>query len=259
MRKDGRLTVYMDEKDINTLTFGVNKKPSADPKEVKPQLNPGGTVRVPVPKLSGHDRESGSHLKYRITKLPDNGILYSRDNVVAANDFVDPSALFLDPKDGQQVVTFEYASVDPEGILSEPVSASMPFTGLRISGHIFEDFNLNGKVDCTNTVASDKIKLFITLLNEKGEVLASVPVLKDGSYMLDATRGVNANTKYRLVLGKDANMTKSVLPYGWHYADGENVNSLSKGTDGKADGLLDVWVKKTDLKQVDFGINYLLQ
>jgi hypothetical protein len=60
-------------------------------------------------------------------------------------------------------------------------------------------------------------------------------------------------------LGKDANMTKSVLPQGWHYADGENVNSLGKGTDGKADGMIDVWVKEIYLKQVDFGINYLLQ
>jgi hypothetical protein len=198
-------------------------------------------------------------LKYRITKLPENAVLYSRDKVVAENDLVDPAALSLDPKDGQQVVTFEYASVDPEGILSEPVSVSMRFTGLRISGHIFEDFELDGMVDSATTVAADKIKLFMTLLSQKGEILASVPVLKDGSYMLDDSAGVNANTKYRLVLGKDANMTNSVLPYGWHYADGENVNSLGKGTDGKADGMIDVWVKEIDLKQVDFGINYLLQ
>ena len=257
--KDGRLTVYMDDKDINTLTFGINKKPKADPKNVKPQINPGGTARVPVPKLSGNDRESGTHLKYRITKLPENAILYSRDKVVSTNDLIDPTALFLDPKDGKQVVTFDYVSVDPEGIFSEPVSVIMHFTGLSISGHIFEDFDLDGVVDSAITVAADQIKLFVTLLSKKGEVLASVPVQKDGSYLLDASTGVNANTKYRLVLGKDSNITKSVLPQGWHYADGENVNSLGTGTDGKADGMIDVWVKEIDLKQVDFGINYLLQ
>ena len=257
--KDGRLTVYMDDRDINTLTFGINKKPNADPKSVKPQINPGGTVRVSVPRLSGSDRESGRHLKYRITKLPENAVLYSREKVVAKNDLVDPAALTLDPKDGKQVVTFDYVSVDPEGIYSEPVSVSMRFTGLSISGHVFEDFDLDGVVDSAVTVADDQIKLFVTLLSEKGEVMASVPVLKDGSYLLDDSAGVNANTKYRLVLGKDANMTNSVLPNGWHYGDGENVNSLGKGTDGKADGMIDVWVKETDLKQVDFGINYLIQ
>jgi len=257
--KDGRLTVYMSDRDINTLTFGVNQKPKADPKNVKSQINPGGTVSVPVPKLSGNDRESGTHLKYRITKLPDNARLYSREQEVAKNDLVDPGTLSLDPKDGKQVVVFEYVSVDPEGLFSEPVSVRMRFSGLNISGHIFEDFELDGVVDSATTVAADQIKLFVTLLSEKGELLASVPVQKDGSYLLNASTGVNANTKYRLVLGKDANMTKSVLPQGWHYADGENVNSLGKGTDGKADGMIDVWVKETDLKQVDFGINYLLQ
>jgi len=109
------------------------------------------------------------------------------------------------------------------------------------------------------TVAVDKVKLFVTLLNDKGEVVASVPVSSKGTYNFDQSMGVNAHTKYRLVLSVDANVTSSTLVHGWNHADGENVNSLGKGNDGKADGMIDVRVEDIDLKQVDFGVNYLIQ
>jgi hypothetical protein len=95
--------------------------------------------------------------------------------------------------------------------------------------------------------------------NEKGEVLATAPTLNDGTYLFSDESGVNAHTNYRLVLSKDKNATVSTLVEGWNHADGENVNSLGKGNDGKADGMIDVSVKESDLKQVDFGINYLIQ
>jgi len=135
----------------------------------------------------------------------------------------------------------------------------MSFTGLKISGTIFEDFIIDGNVDAVTTVAADKAEFYITLLSEKGEILATVPTLKDGTYLFDGTSGVNAYTNYRLVLSKDKNSTISNLVEGWNHADGENVNSLGKGNDGKADGMIDVSVKESDLKQVDFGINYLIQ
>ncbi len=255
----GKISIYIREDNVHSIEFGVNKAPNAETKTAKPQVNPGGRTRVTVPTLSGVDRESGTHLKYMITHVPDNATLYNKNRVVSNNDLVDPHDLTLDPKDGKQTIAFSYVTVDPDNILSSPATVTMQFTGLSISGTIFEDFVIDGNVDSANTIADDNLKLFVTLLNDKGEIITSVPVLKEGKYLFDQASGVNAHTRYRLVLSKDANTTSSTLPRGWHYADGENVNSLGRGNDGKADGMIDVEVQEIDLKEVDFGINTFLQ
>jgi len=256
---DGSLIVHVREKNIDTLEFGINKKPNADNKTVKTMINPGSNVEVRVPLLTGHDRESGTNLKYMIKQIPENAILYNKGIVVKNNYLVDPKYLSIDPKDGEETVIITYESMDEEGVLSEPATISMPFTGLDISGSVLEDFIIDGEVSSVTTVAVDKVKLFVTLLTDKGEVVASVPVSSKGTYNFDQSMGVNAHTKYRLVLSVDANVTSSTLVPGWNHADGENVNSLGKGNDGKADGMIDVHVEDIDLKKVDFGVNYLIQ
>ena len=259
MAADGSVNVHVLEKDVSNVDFGIDKKPIADTKTVDVQVNPGGTQTVKVPQLSGHDEESGTKLRYMIKSLADNATLYNKKVEVSNLDFIDPNSLTLDPKDGKQTVIFSYVTIDQEGSQSNPATVTMSFTGLKISGTIFEDFIINGNVDGATTVAADKAEHYLTLLNEKEEVLATTSILKDGSYLFDDTSGVNAHTNYTLVLSRDKNATTSVLIEGWHYADGENVNSLGKGNDGKADGMIDVSVKGSDLKQVDFGINYLIQ
>ncbi len=256
---DGKIMIQVLETDRTNIEFGLNKEPTADNKTVKSQVNPGGELRVHVPTLSGDDRESAKSLGYMITKVPDNATLYHKGIVVSNNDLVDPASLTLDPKDGTLLVMFTYATVDSEKILSERARVSMSFEGLSISGTIFEDFMMDGVVDSVQTVGDDKIKLFMTLLNNKGEILASVPVQKDGTYLFDPSTGVNAYTGYTVILSTDANSTVSILPGGYNHADGENVNSLGSGTDGKADGMIDVLLKSIDLKKVDFGVNYLIQ
>ena len=175
---DGTLTVYVGEENIDTLKFGLNKKPNADNKTVKTMINPGQNVEVDVPLLTGHDRESGTNLRYVIRKVPENATLHSKGMVVKNNDQVDPKYLSIDPDDGEQTVLFTYESMDEEGVLSEPATVTMHFTGLNISGSVLEDFMIDGQVDSVTTVAADQIKLFVTLLSDKGEVLASVPVSK---------------------------------------------------------------------------------
>jgi len=259
MTADGKINVHVLEKDVTEVDFALDKKPTADPKVVEIQVNPGGETKVPVPALSGNDAESGTKLRYMVKEVPENATLYNKGSIVSNNDFVTPNTLVLDPKDGKQIVTFSYVSIDPEGIKSDPVDVNMSFTGLSISGTIFEDFIIDGEVDSATTVAGGKTPLFISLLSEEGDVLASVPLLNDGTYLLDQTTGVNANTNYRLILSIEANVTTSTLVNRWNHADGENVNSLGKGNDGNPNGMIDVSVREIDLKQVDFGINYLLQ
>ncbi len=259
MIADGKINAHVLVEDVKEVDFALDQRPTADLKTVETQINPGGETKVTVPALSGNDAESGTKLRYMVKDTVQNATLYNKDKIVSNNDFVDPNTLTLDPNDGEQNITFTYVSIDPEGIQSNAVSVTMSFSGLSISGTIFEDFMIDGEVDSANTIAVDKVKLFISLLNEEGNVLASVPVLNNGTYLLDQATGVNANTNYRLILSTETNATTSTLVEGWNHADGENINSLGKGTDGKADGMIDVSVKNVDLKQVDFGINYLIQ
>ncbi len=259
MLADGIVNVHMLENDIADIDFCIDKRPIADNKVTELQISPGGSQTVQVPQLSGNDEEDGTKLRYMIKVLPDNAILYNKKVKVLNYDFVDPDSLTLDPKDGNQTVIFTYVSIDQAGNPSHPATVTMSFIGLSISGRIFEDFIINGNVDGSDTIAVDNLKFYMTLLDAQGEIVATVPTLKDGSYLFNQTNGVNAHTNYTLVLSKDQNATTSILIEGWNHADGENVNSLGKGNDGKADGMIDVSVKDNDLKEVDFGINYLFQ
>ncbi len=256
---DGIVNVHMLEDDIADIDFCIDKRPIAENKVIEVQINPGGSQTVQVPQLFGDDEEDGKNLRYMIRVLPDNAILYSKKIKVLNYDFVDPYSLTLDPKDGNQTVIFTYVSIDQAGNPSHPATVTMSFIGLSISGRIFEDFIINGNVDGFETIAADNLKFYMTLLDAQGEIVATVPTLEDGSYLFNQTSGVNAYTKYTLVLSKYQNATTSILTKGWNHADGENINSLGKGNDGKADGMIDVFVKDKDLKQVDFGINYLFQ
>ena len=231
---DGSLNIHVFEKSIPSITFGLNKKPTAENKTVKSQINPGGKIKVTVPTLTGNDRESANKLRYRIIKLPDNATLYNKNKVVEKDDFVNPRDLSVDPEDGKQILHFSYVSVDPDQIQSDPAVVRMNFTGLSISGKVLEDFTIDGQVDSVMSIGDDKVTLFMTLLNQEGEILSSVSVDKEGNYIFDETKGVNAHTKYRVILSVDANATNPKLPDGWNHADGENINSLGKGNDGKS-------------------------
>jgi hypothetical protein len=256
---DGIVNVHVAQNNVQNVDFGIDKKPTADNKVVKPQVNPGGTQRVAVLSLSGNDEESGKKLRYMIKSLPKNATLYNNKSEVSNLDLVDPKALTLDPKDGKQSVSFNYVSIDEEGNPSNEATINLSFSGLKILGDVVNDFVKDGIVNGDLTFGSDTMKLYITLLSKEGDVLSSKAISNDGTYSFDGADGVNANTSYRLVMSIEQNATKSKLSSGWHYGDGENINSLSRGNDGKADGIIEVNVKDKNVEKVDFSINDLIQ
>jgi hypothetical protein len=256
---DGIVKVYVNQNNVKNVDFGIDKKPIADNKVVKTQVNPGGTQRVAIPVLSGNDKESGKKLRYMIKSLPNNATLYNNKEKVSKLDIVDPKALTLDPKDGEQSVEFTYVSIDEEGNPSNEATVSLSFSGLKISGEVVNDFIMDGIVNGDLTFSSDTMKLYITLLSKEGDIISSKAIAKDGTYSFDGKDGVNANTSYKLVMSIEQNATKSNLSSGWHYGDGENITSLSKGNDGKADGAIEVNVKDKNVEKVDFSINDLIQ
>jgi len=250
---NGIVSVSVGTDDVPQVDFGINHKPTADNKTEPSQLNPGGDIKVPVPALTGSDTES-SNLTYVINTLPTNGTLYHADGTpVQVGDIVDPATLTVDPDDGDQIVTFTYSTIDDAGVHSDPATVTMPFTNLLISGHIFDDNDGDSQINGTPIFEADGQQLYATLLDENGNVLASMPIQQDGTYSFGNADGVQANTQYSIVLSTAENATTPDLPSAWTNV-GENINSAGSGNDGTADGKITVAVGSDSIPDIDFGI-----
>ncbi|MFV0254295.1 MAG: beta strand repeat-containing protein [Beutenbergiaceae bacterium] len=128
-----------------------------------------------------------------------------------------------------------------------------PFTS--ISGTVFHDSNgdTNAVIDGAGTPTAGTSPLYITLVDQAGVIVASVPVATDGSYLLDGV----VPGDYSLQLGT-VDLSAQVgsgapgpdLPSGWqHTAE----DCCGAGSDGTADGSLAVAVDQ-NLTNANFGI-----
>ena len=257
---DGMLAVNVGTANVPQVDFGINHKPVASDVTESSQLNPGGTTQVQVPDLNVTDTEDGQPTTITIKDLPANATLYYDGQPVVAGTPIlhfDPIKLTVDPIDGDQTVIFNYTTTDAAGVESDPATVTMPFTGLGISGNIFNDGDGDADVDAsTGTISSpDGIQLYATLLaDDNTTIVATTPIAADGTYSFDGTDGVTANTNYTIVLATSANATTPNLPTNWNNT-GENVNSAGAGNDGMVDGAISVSIDTVVVPQVDFGIN----
>lgn len=143
--------------DLTTVTgvdFGVQQPPTTDDLTVPVQPNPGGTVRVPVPTLTGHDAEDRAVTTLIVTTLPTNATLYYRGEPVTVGQRItdyDPTALTVDPDPGALTVVFGIAFEDSAGSVSRvPGVVTMPFSAegaAALSGQVWVDSNGNGVRD----------------------------------------------------------------------------------------------------------------
>ncbi|ADV45591.1 conserved repeat domain protein [Nitratifractor salsuginis DSM 16511] len=262
---DGVMSVAVGTSDSVNNDFGINKKPVANDETKPAVLNPGGSTQVAVPALDYSDQEDGTPSTITITTLPDpaTGVLYYDGTPVTAGQTInnfDPSKLTVDPTDGDQTVVFKYTVTDAAGVTSDEATVTLPFTGLGLSGHVFDDGNGNGNIDGTPISKPDGIQLYANLVDANGTVLAVQPVAADGTYAFGGTDGVTANTTYGVVLSTTQGTVgqsapAAALPANWNNADGEQPNNSGNGTDGTPDGVMSVAVGTSDSVNDDFGIN----
>ncbi|HFQ61140.1 MAG TPA: hypothetical protein ENK39_02420 [Epsilonproteobacteria bacterium] len=254
---DGKINVSVTTADVPQVDFGINLKPVATDVSENTQQNPGSDTEVDVPDLNVSDLEDGTPTTITIESIPSNAILYYDGGVVDANTTIvnfDQSLLTVDPIDGDQIVIFDYTTTDADGIKSDPATVTMPFTGLTISGNIYNDGDGDNDVFGESISSPDGVQLYATLLSSDGGILASVVIDENGTYSFDGSVGVNADTNYTIVLSTAENATFSTLPENWN-STGENLNDSGTGNDGTPDGLLNVSVSTTDVPLIDFGIN----
>ena len=254
---DGKIAVPVVEVDVPEVNFGINRQPVANDKTEAEQLNPGQDTKVVVPDLEVTDSEDGTPTTVTIKTLPSNGTLYYDGVVVTAGQVIenfDNAKLTVDPIDGNQVVVFDYTTTDRVGVESESATVTMPFRGLEISGHLFDDGNNDGDVNGTAVGKAGSVQLFVNLLNKDGAVIASQELGADGTYSFDGNDSVTANTNYSVILTTDDNATTAKLPANWNNADGENIGLT--GTDGTNDGKIIVNTLEENIPEINFGINH---
>ena len=258
---DGKIAVKVKTSDISKIDFGINHKPTAVDKNETAQLNPGSDTKVAVPTLSGSDDESGSNLIYTIATLPTNAKVYCDGAEATVGTTCAADKLSVDPDTGDQIVEFKYTTTDEAGVVSDTANIVMPFKDIKISGDIFDDGNANNnaKVDGEPISKPDGVQLYVALVDENSNVVASKMVGSDGKYSFNGADGLKASTDYILVLSTQADSKDASLPKNWNNT-GENINSLGDGDDGKSNGIIAVSTKglsitKPELTLIDFGIN----
>lgn len=131
---DGKVSVTVGKIKVTGINFGIEQPPTTNNVAATPQTDPGGTIAVQVPTLSGIDPEDGnlgSGKSFRIVTLPTNGILYYNGIAVTAGQVInnyDPTKLTIDPNDGVSTVSFTYVAIDAAGKESAtPATATLPF------------------------------------------------------------------------------------------------------------------------------------
>ena len=260
---DGIMVVNVGTESLPNNDFGINHKPIANDTNRPIQLNPGGTTQVTVPVLNVTDTEDVTPSTITIETLPNNAILYYNGQPVSAGQMIanyDSSKLTVDPIDGDQTVIFTYTTTDRAGVVSDPATVTMPFTGLGISGILYNDGNGDVNVNGTSISAPDGIQLYVNLVDGQGNIIAVKPLETDGTYQFIGTDGVTANTNYTIVLstiqGTIGNSAPAAnLPENWNNT-GENINSAGSGNDNNANGTISVFLGTVSVTQVDFGINH---
>ncbi len=253
---------------INNINFGIEQPPTANTTTVTAQLNPGGTISVPIAAstFGGTDASGGIITAIKITVFPSNATSITINGVVfttlAAIQTAYPTGIptnatgqptvpiSVDPVNGIVTVTVPYVTIDNAGVSSLIAgAANLPFVNGDLNGTVFNDVNglSNTNVDGTGTNVGGV--LFVSLINASNVIVATSPVAADGTYSFNNIVAGN----YTLVLHQTAaGSTVASLPSGW-VNTGEDCCDFI-GSDGLTNGILSVVVGSTSVANMNFGI-----
>jgi hypothetical protein len=265
---------------VSQANFGIQQPPTAG-SGIYETYNPGGTTQVTVPAstftnlTNSSDESTGTVSSIRITAFPTNatsividGRSYTSADFPTGGVIVPMDAngnptqtITVDPIDGNVTVTIPFRSIDNAGAESTNIgTAVIKLTELTISGTVFNDTNAltDGTVNGTGTNAGGLYANLVDPVNN--QVIASVPVGADGSYLFGAADGVRANTNYNIILTATAQttsapLTTATLPVSW-FSTGENC-CTSTGSDGTVNSILSVSTGTTGVNAANLGIKQI--
>lgn len=141
------------------------------------------------------------------------------------------------------------------GVANVTVNTCAPSL-VNITGNVFADNTNDNTVNGTGTSTASGVQLYVSLVNESGIVVSSVPVSAGGSYIFS---NVVSQTNYSITLSTSQGITGNnpplpTLPAGW-INTGENLGT-APGNDGNSNGILvNIVVGNTDITNANFGIS----
>lgn len=280
---NGRISITTTANSTN-INFGIDKRPESDDKTASSQVNPGGTVQVAVPNFTGTDLEDGSlpnnTLPSRtaiIETVPNNATLfYDPDGAGALPPFTvvagqvinnyQANRLTVDPNfNGGGTVSFTYAWRDTAGFKDQsPATVLMPFTGLNISGTVFQDADglTDNDVDGTARGTFVGTQLRAYLVNASNTIIAAQGVAANGTYSFNEA---DANSSYTVLITQQvvtvgsAAPGSSILPSNLvHVGEdfGTNNNAGTGIVPTAPNGIIAANTVTSNITNVDFGVEF---
>ena len=258
---NGVTPITVTTASVTGVNFGIDQRPDSNPASAS-YVNPGGTATVQVPALTGSDPEEGvlgggNTNAVVISTLPGNATLYYNGTAVTVGQVItsyDPTKLTVDPTfEGSGTVTFTFAFKDAAGQVDQtPATATLTFTGVNLSGNVFDDANGLSDLTVNGTGTSLSGALHANLVTS-GNVVATVAVGNDGTYSFNNISSGNYTVQVSVNAGTESQpMPATALPAGW-VNSGENLGS-GAGNDGTPNGLLTVTVASASVNNANFGV-----
>lgn len=195
-----------------------------------------------------------------VTATTQNGATISWAGLTAGNStFARTNVTITIPYSGPQntnlsfVFTAAGANADDYEIDNVSLKSICP---VNITGTVFNDNNINTRIDIGESGTNTGADLFVYLVNASGLIVDSAKVNSNGTFTLDAA----VNQNYQILLSKaqytigTTPVISTTTPAGW-VTTGENGSGNNTGSgDGTPDGILSVTVGTTNVTQQNFGI-----
>ncbi|SEI52343.1 Por secretion system C-terminal sorting domain-containing protein [Dyadobacter sp. SG02] len=257
--------------DVIDANFGVQQPPVTTDENLPSSPNPGGTVTVDISDDFNFTDPDGTVETITFTEFPENvtTVTINGTTYVAPGETPGPGEqvfpvagvtvpvtgleVLIDPIDGNPTVDVPFKVTDNGGLESNESSVTKPFTTpvVSLSGNVFHDANAltDNTVNTTSAIAIPS-GLYVTLVDNAGNPVATVAVQPDGSYDFG---NVEPGT-YSVVLHQTAaGSTTPSLPTGWNNT-GEHLGA-NAGSDGTVNGILpNITVTTTDVTNANFGV-----
>ncbi|HPN01568.1 MAG TPA: SdrD B-like domain-containing protein [Methylotenera sp.] len=270
---------------VPNRNFGIERPPTAGTATYPVQTNPGGTGTLPVGAgaftgalpggvVGSNATDPTAVTNIRITAFPSNvtsitinGTTYTAGTFPPGGVTVtiaELAGMNVDPIDGLNTIDIPYVAIDAAGQESNLGHVILPFTGVTVSGNVYDDANgLLGApantVDGTGTNASSGT-LTAYLVNSAGNIAGVSPVLASGVFSFG---GVTSATGYTVVLSNSATGVLGApppapsLPADWVNTGENNAASSVVGSDGTVNGISAQFdVIGVDVIDRNFGIDH---
>jgi|GEM_PF-6828060 len=208
---NGRLSaVSINNAVLTELNFGIERLPVARD-TIEAGINPGGTIRIPVPVMTGSDTEDGVYDGVSgintvvIHTIPSNAVLYYNGIAVTAGQTItnyNPLWLTIDPNDNIASTSFIFSVVDAALQQSTPATVTIIFYGLPVQIISLQAVPHNGKVLVNWKVAEQhNILSYIIETSTDGINFSLAGVIPAGNlqqYRFTHASPINGTNFYRL-------------------------------------------------------------